>query len=266
MSIMKRLLVMFLITFSIILFLAPAINARSLESHFITVDLDVDGNANVQESYTIGLEAATNDFTAFNNISAEAKNNVSVWQIFMKDINISLLGSVSDLLITSSKQRNFGQVNLEYRIEGFAKLLEEKGRFTVWGITGDSFTFYDVKNDIFSIPSKTTLWIRFSKDYEIIETKPLPSLGPYIENNVVYRLGWIGPLISEFSVKYRAEKGISESFDIMRLFDFFVENPIYGVAALIIIALVIIYRKQIIGIISEGFAGAEEIEPPKKEL
>lgn len=263
MSIMKRLLIMFLF----MLFLVSTISARSLESHFITVDLDASGNAVVLESYTMGLEIASNDFTAFDNISAEAKDNIGIWQTFMKDIDISLVGEASELLITSSKQRNFGQVNLEYKVNNFAKLLEERGRFTVWGITEDLFTFYDAESGIFTIPSKTTLWVRFDKDYEIVETKPTPSLGPYIEDEVVYRLGWTGPLpTTEFSVKYKAEKGISESFDVMRIFGFFVENPVYGVAVLIIIVLLIIYRKQIIGVVSEGFAGAEEIEPPKKEL
>lgn len=258
---MNRLFAIFLI-----LVLASVVQARSLESHSITINVDDNGNAKIIEVYTIFLDAATNDFTAFDQVSSEAKNNLTAWQTFMRDIDTSMVG-FKDVVISSSKQRSFAAVNLEYTSDNFARVAGVRGRFTEFEIPENRFKFYDLTNDILSIPSKTTLWITFSKDYQILETKPTPSLGPYVENNAVYRIGWLGPLpTSDFLVRYQQEKTLSESFDLTRIASFFTDNPIYGIALLIIIGLVVIYRRQIIGLISESFTGEEEIETPKKEL
>ncbi len=248
----------------LILFSSIAL-ARSIESRSITIDMDSSGTGHVVEVYTISLDPTTSDFADYDSTSRQAGSNLGVWQSFLGDIKIAVKG-YSNLLISSAKERDFVQLSLQYDVKNLAKVVEQKGRFTVYGIGKDSFNFYDA-NGLFTIPFKTTLWIKLNKDYQILDTKPIPSLGPYIENNAVNRMGWTGPLpTSEFSVKYQVETAISESFDLNRLIIFFEENPVYGITVLIILALGYIYRKQLWGLISEGFAGEEEIESPRKEL
>lgn len=260
---MKKSLV-FLICFLVLL---GTVEARSLESHIITVDIDDNGNADVKENYVMFLEEVTGDFSLFEGVSRQAKNDISVWQTFLPIIEINAVGDVEDLLISPFKQRGFGYVNLEYKIPGFSKVVSQQGRFTVMGIDEDEFKFYDEGSGLFTIPSKTTLWIKFNKNSEIIENKPSPTLGPYVADEKKIVMGWTGPSpLSEFSTKYKVERGISESFNITRIFDFFVENPVYGIVVIILIVLIGIYRKQIARLVSEGFAGEEEIESPKKEL
>ena len=71
---------------------------------------------------------------------------------------------------------------------------------------------------------------------------------------------------SKFSLSYQVEKGISESLSIERIANFLVSNPIYLAALVILIILTLIYRKELKGLISESFAGEEEVIEPKKEL
>ena len=260
---MKKSLV-FLICFLVLL---GTVEARSLESHVSTIDIDDYGNADVKENYVMFLEEVTGDFSLFEDVSRQAKNDITVWQTFLPIIEINAIGDVEELLISSFKQRGFGYVNLEYKVPGFSKVISQQGRFTIMEIDEDEFKFYNESSVFFTIHSKTTLWIKFNKNFEIIENKPSPTLGPYVADEEKIVMGWTGPShLNEFSTKYKVERGISESFGMTRILDFFVGNPVYGIVVVILIILIVIYRRQIAGLISEGFAGEEEIEAPKKEL
>jgi hypothetical protein len=240
--------------------------ARNIESRSITIDIDGKGDGKIVETYTISLETISNDFGAYDLISVEARNDLAKWQTFLSDIDTALKNP-QNLLITSVKQRNFAELTLQYDVPNLAEISEQKGRFTAYNVGEKKFTFYDASNDIFTIPFKTTLWIRLDKDYGILETKPVPSLGPYLENNEVNRYGWSGPLpTSEFLLRYEVETAIAESLDIMKVLALFTDTPVYGITTIIIIVLAYIYRKKLWGIVSEGFAGEEEIESPRRKL
>jgi hypothetical protein len=158
---------------------------------------------------------------------------------------------------------------ISYRIDDFANKTAKEGRDNIFEIEDKQFSFYQPEIGRFIIPWKTELQIKFAssiKKTDVLEVIPSPSQSSIVDNE--YTLFWDGSRIdSTFLVKYRVEENVGE-LDLVSILDstysFFYENPVYMIAVVIILVLFVIYRKPIIGLISESFGGEEEIELPKR--
>lgn len=258
---MKKLLVLF----CLLLLIPSGLGLKELLKHEIIVNLDAIGGTKVTERFVLSLDK--NAYIVFEDLSKSPQAGVETWNTFLDEIDICVLGERSPVTISTSRigQGQFGnEVKFEYTISDFATFLGGRGRYVRYSIDGNKFKFYDNVSGIFSIPAKTDLWIKLDPNLAGSKiTNAVPE--PYQKEDKTAR--WVGPSTTgTFLINYETEKGIGESFDINRIINLLIETPVYTITILIIIALIIIYRKQIIGLVSESFAGEEEIEMPKREL
>lgn len=255
---MKKLVLLF----CFVLLISPVLG-KELLTHDTVININEQGDAEITERFVLSL----NEFESsqFEQLSQLKTMDVSTWNNFYYEINTYAIGEISSMKISTTQISGgqFGnEVRFEYEVAGFATKVEEVGRHETYSIDKEKLRFYDDQALKFILPGTTDLTISLPESSETIELIPEPWIT--IGENT---FRWVaGTFTSEFRVKYQIEKDISESFDIGRIVNYFVDNPLYGIVILIIIALTVIYRKQIFGLISESFAGEGEVEMPKKEL
>ncbi|MEM0372435.1 MAG: hypothetical protein QXO69_01135 [archaeon] len=246
-----------------IMLLATPLAVVTLE-HDVILKVNSDNSASVTERYLLGLNE--NETALFNKISESNVNSITEWQKLLPGMNAYVLGETPSFQISTSTASGgqFGnEVKIEYSIVNFSSKVETSGRYEVYRINGTQFRFYDANTGIFSIGSADLTIILPDEvtSANILETTPKP----WISSGNSLR--WIsGTSTNSFTVVYRKEIKISESFDFNRLIEtYFVKNPFYGGLIVAVVIVSIAYRKQIISLISESFSSEEEIQPPKRE-
>jgi hypothetical protein len=255
--------------------------ASSLDRQDVTVSLDKDGNAKVAEEYIVRLD--TSEYADFDNASRTGLSDLWRWERFIERNTVVVLGERDSLAVIGKRdQLGFGHVTVTYSIPNFAKQLKEEGRIVTRGLTGEQFALYNAVGKLLIIPAKTTLQIQLDD----IRKDPREDPGKYVEvsppgidintgrpvmisNRITCT--WRGPFAAgNFSLEFQIEKGLAESWGFEKMLaylgDAFMKNPIYTVAVLIVVVLVAIYRREILGLIAESFAGEERVERPKKEI
>jgi len=254
---------------SVLLLMASGFSIE-LAGHKVIVTVNNDGSADVIETYT--LQLAYEEYLEFERIATSTSTDLQSWQTFFSDIDNTILGNVTSLTTSASTAGagNFGNgVILDYSVSNFASREDKIGRDIIYEIDGPSFSFYNLTINKFILPWKTELQIKFApaiKKTNILEVTPEPVQSAMVDGQ--YTLFWYGMRIDNtFNVKYKMEENVGE-FDIGTMLNsaylFFSENPTYALAVLVILVLVIVYRKPIIELISESFGGEEEIEQPKR--
>ncbi|RLG21636.1 hypothetical protein DRN74_01905 [Candidatus Micrarchaeota archaeon] len=274
---MKRVIALFLL---FMVLLGPAY-AKELIGHNVEIILEENGDAIVTEEYKVDIQN-TSEFEQLHNLSIIAKNDLNLWKSFLNDIDFYVKGNIEDVSVSTETDPQFGtDIVIQYKVKNLAKISEERPRAVIRVLRGEDFLYYHNETKRFVIPRKNTLEIKISpsKRLEIIGVNPRPDSeivegakvvkGVLTGGRLVYI--WNKPLLADtFEFKFSVEKTISETFDLQRLATglvaFLIEKPIYSITLLILLVLVIIYRKQIASLVIESFAGEEEISLPKKEL
>ena len=247
----------------IIMLLVPCFSA-SLLGHETTIAINADNSATVTERYSLSLSEPERNL--FDNISNTNVNSLTQWQTFIPQITTYVIGNVSNLRISTSQASGgqFGsEVKLEYTVPNFPTKTGIEGRYEDYAITGDKFKYYDANTSTFNIDISSDLTITLPStiaDSDILSVSP----EPWFSSGKNMR--WIsGTRSNNFTVQYRKEIAISESFDITRLINtYFFQKPLYGGLITATVLLSIFYRKQIAGLITESFTPEEEIQLPKK--
>ena len=252
--------------------------AKSLEDHSITINIDKNGNALVLEKYLISL-ANSQEATEFDKTSQTSQTSIAEWQKFYNQIDSSVIGEKQDLLITGRRDSlGFGTVALEYEIKELAKKTGEEGRYSTFSINATQFDFYKPEIDLFILPSKTKIVFEISalsssqlnEPEKHVETRPRSIfLGPLInlQENKVTLIGSGPTSTPEFLVSYKVEKSVGEVNPgklLTSLAQFLAANPIYALLLILVLVTMVVYRRPLLTIIAESFAGEEEIHPPKK--
>jgi len=256
--------------FLAVLLLLPTGFGKELAGHTVMASIGLDGNAHVMEKYTLQLNLT--EYEDFERIARTTSTDISMWQLFFKDINTTVIGDITGLIASASTAGagNFGNnVILNYDVNGFALFIQQVGRDNYFEIHQNEFSFYDSEINKFIIPWKTELQLRFDphiKKTDIVDVTPSPSQSAIVDDR--YTLFWYGSKIDNtFNVRYRVEQNVGE-FDaiavLSSVYMFFYESPVNTLALVITLILVFIYRKPMIGLISDSFGGEEEIELPKR--
>ncbi len=244
--------------------------SKEVAGHTVIVSLDRAGNAHITEKYTLQLNSS--EYDAFDRIAKRTSTDLSIWQLFMKDIRTSAIGDITNLVSSASTAGagNFGNnVIVNYDIANFAVQTDKAGRDVFFEINESRFTFYDASINKFIIPWKTELQLKFDtgvRKTDVIDIVPSPSQSSMVDDR--YTLFWYGSRIDNaFNVDYKVQENVGE-LDLNNIagsiYTFFYDNPVYTMAVVVIFVLVIVYRKPIIGLISESFGSEEEIELPKR--
>lgn len=240
--------------------LLSAVSAASITSHSITLTLNTEGGAYVQEEYLLRLnnedlslvEAGTVDWPSFGVAKTVTKPS--------SDANIIPEVTQSDLVI----------VTLQYSVPEIIDSVERKGKQEVVGVTEKAFSFYD--GSVISLPydPPTELVIRVPSELSIASPVTPPAYSTSVEIDSdgekysVFSWNYRHPFSTEkFRVGYETEVSIQSQLS----FRAFVEdvrerfgNPVYWLVAVIIVVIAVMYRKEIALLASEAFAGEPVLE------
>lgn len=256
-----------------LIIVAPALS-RELIAEDIKITLDPAGNGDVVEEYRFSLDSA--DYPAFDRLVGSQA--LDEWKAFSPEIGPYVLGDKTSLILSAirdfQRSPNYGMVTLSYRMQGLARKVSETGRTATYGLSAEQFAFYATEARTLYLPPKATLYVQLNKALSDslkknnVEAEPTPQTS-YMDSDGRKVYVWRGPLTTTvFGLKYSLELGITESLGFERLwqgaYDFFMANPVYGIAVAVILVLAVIYRRQILGLIGEGFVGEETVEAIKK--
>ncbi|MFH0986708.1 MAG: hypothetical protein V1911_01525 [Candidatus Micrarchaeota archaeon] len=241
-------------------------SAATLQNHDIYVQVGETGDAAVIENFVLTLTES--EAYSFDKLS-ERNAQLEEWTGFSDSIKTNMLNASAESIEISTTKISGGQfgyqVQLKYTASGLAKPVSEAGRIRVYEISKESFSFYNAAQDYFAIPTSSRLTISLPdsiSESDILETVPKPWT---VTNKKT--LIWTGGTYSgDFSIKFQKEMAISESFDINRIMEYLMQNPVYSVVIILFLILAVIYRREITGLITESFAGEEEVLPPKREV
>lgn len=262
----------------LLVFLLATGVAKNLESRVVTIQAG-ENTAQISEEFTISFLTDA-EVKEFENLASAGRNELVAWKNYYSAIEPTITGNKTSLLIAAKKDAlGFGHVTIEYYANGVITTAGEAGRMVNKQLNQKRLTFYNAETKTFAIPAKTQLQISINggkaaaaepEKYTTVVPKTL-FLGPYVDvktNTVTYLIR--GPVSTQdFAVEYQIEKGISE-FNLQKILDsvytFAFTNPITTLLILTVAILAGIYRQQLAALITESFAGEEEIEQPKKRL
>ncbi|MBS3060757.1 MAG: hypothetical protein J4432_04600 [DPANN group archaeon] len=274
MELMKRLAIGILIA---VLFTQLAY-AKELTNRNINMHISSQGTATVVEEFVIAL--SPQDSREVDPLIEKGTSDIYTWNKFFSVIRRNVLGEYRELSVVAKKDtQGFARISLGYKIDNLPVRISEEGRIITKAISPRSFAFFDSNGEVFTLPSDATIQIqiedqRQSRERQRIEeffaAKPAGAfLGPYSSENTVLFIVK-GPLVTkDFLVLWKEEQSIGQSFSTSRILESAYRNlrssPIYTLAVMIILGLLVIYRKQALAVIAESFS-EEEIEMPKREL
>ncbi len=232
----------------------------------INIKLGEKGSVKVTERIMVSFENETEE-AAFDAMSNA--HDLASWQELVPGLQTHVTGAEEPLIITSGKSGGLGIISLEYPAKSLSPSRE--GRYLVYQFPANRLSFYSEEERTLRIPAKTTLAISVPNNDKIKITglAPTPVIPTYIANGVERVTEWRGPLSTpEFYFKYKVEETLSEAFSLQdfaeQLGRFLVSNPAYTITLAVFLGLIIVYRREIFGLLSEGSVSEEEIELPKE--
>lgn len=266
--------------FFALLFMVGLGQSGELISHTLSLDLSENGNAVVVERYLMDLKDSTEQIK-INDLTVLGKSDIMPWKEVLPEIGYSVNGERKGVRISTEITPSVGTtIVVQYEIDALAKVSAQEPRATVRSIVSEDFTFYDSGQSIFTIPKKSTLNIKLqpSKRLEGVETIPSANSETVESAKVVKGMVTGGKLVytwktissPNFRFDYRIEKNIGQSFEPQKILEgaiyFFMNEPIYASIAALVLAIFVLYRRQISSIMTESFSEEEEIIPPKREI
>jgi len=166
-------------------------------------------------------------------------------------------------------ESDFADLRISYTTETLTELVEEKGKKQIREIPGNKFSFWDGTKFTFPYEIPTDLKILVPAKYPIKALQPEPhySRTEEFEGEKYQEIDWNDkqPISSNtFYVRYEKEFTISSMFSIETIIREFqtkyLTNPVYIIVAVIIVIMIIWYRKELGMMITESFAGEPEHE------
>ncbi len=166
-------------------------------------------------------------------------------------------------------ESDFADLKISYTAEMLSVLVEEKGKKQIREIPGNKFSFWDGTKFTFPYEIPTDLKILIPAKYSINSLQPEPyySRTEEFEGVKYQEIDWNykKPFSSNtFHVRYEKEVTISSMFSIETIIREFqtkyLTNPVYLIVAIIILIMIIWYRKELGMMVTESFAGEPEHE------
>ncbi|MCD6522683.1 MAG: hypothetical protein J7K68_02955 [Candidatus Diapherotrites archaeon] len=260
----------YLVILCLVLVLSSAF-ASQITKHDIRITMKEDGSAYIEEEYLLRL--TSDERGVFKTIMNKESPSIDDWSVF--GIKKSIISQTKEEnVIPEMTQSDVAVVTLQYTTNKIVKEVEKRGKERLVGITESLFTFYDGKKISLPYDPPTTLVILVPNTLRVSgEITPPPfsttqQIGSDGKLYTVYEWNYRRPFSSDkFRLLYSEELTIQSQLSPELLLKEFEEkygNPVYIFAAVIILGILVWYRKQIIGIVTEAFSGEpvfeEEIE------
>ncbi len=245
----------------LLLIMASAM-ALTITSHDIDITMRADGSGYVVEDFQVRLgEGERAEFELA--LEAGTPGDIGLVPTIVKehsDINIIPQTTESDIAV----------VTFQYNVPEIVDTTETKGKQALVGLTEKAFSFYDGHTMQLPYDPQTTLSVMVPQDI-LLAGDPLPPTGaPTKELGVdgkqylKYTWSYRKPFnTAEFRVIYEKEVSIQSQLSPSVILNEFREkygNPIYIAVAVILLIVVLWYRKEVYIVVQEAFAGEPVIE------
>lgn len=252
--------------FFLFLLLFSSAFAVQIVNHDIKITIKEDGPSEVIEEYLLRI-TLDEEKTEFERLLKES-TSFEEWKEFGPEKTINYGHTSLDIFAEFTKS-DFAVVTFKYEVTGLVESIEKIGKQEIVGITERSFGFYDGERIELPYDPPTTLSVLVPSTKEIVEVEP-PNFVTTIEIGVdgtqYYRYEWDyrKPFNSDtFRVVYSEKLTLQSQLSIEVIMNDIqrkLGNPINLAAAIIVLAVIIWYRKSISSVLSEAFAGEPTIE------
>lgn len=258
----------FLLILGLLLIFSTGLSVR-INEHEIKIVVHEDGSAYVEEEYVIRLN--TSEMIELNN-TIHSQFSPKDFEKFGITKTI-VLKTTNENVIPSLTKSNIAFITLQYTVPKITTVVENKGRKEVLAITEEAFSLYDNNKMVLPYDPPTDLRIlvplKLATSSEI--TPPPYSITTVEVDDEKYKeYEWNHkrPFQAEkFRVSFEKEVTLGSRLSINVLLqeigETFSANPVYLIASVIIIIVIIWYRKGIVKLVSEAFVGEavpEELE------
>jgi hypothetical protein len=250
-----------------LLLLAAFAAAVTVTSHDIEITLKADGSGYVVEDFLVRLTNGDKDsFKAA--LAAGTPETVGLKPVITKEH-----GEIN--IIPRITESDIASVTFQYNVPQIVDSVGKRGKQELVGITEKAFSFYDGKTMQLPYEPPTTLAISVPQDFKLADN-PIPSTEPPVRELGVdgkqylkYTWTYLKPFnTNQFRVLYEQEISIQSQLSLGSLLDNFRNsygNPLYLVAAAILVLILLCYRKEVVIVVKEAFAGEPVIEGEEAE-
>ena len=244
--------------------LAGSAAALQLNTHFIEINLDSEGKAQIIEKYELTFFSSL-ELEQFRGKVSENSSSIDAWKVdypFFYPRFAEAAGNKLDAsFVTFDEEQR--TLTLEYFIERpFATMQKDEPRATLWAIPDSQFGAY-ITQSLIIIPQNTIIRIN------------LPSNGKALPNDIPAEQAIQGNSITvsgittnNMNIKYVIQKPLSPSFNsfqFVRDFLFQPSNYIYTFIFVIVIVGIYWKRKIITSKIEKYVEEHSEMEQAKQE-
>ncbi len=238
--------------------------ALQLNTHYIEINLDSEGKAQIIEKYELTFFSNL-ELEQFKEKVSENSSSIDAWKVdypfFFPRFAEAAGNKLDASFVTFDEEQR--TLTLEYFIETpFSVLQKDEPRATLWAISDSQFGAY-IKQSLILIPQNTVIRIN------------LPSNGRAIPNEIPVEAAIQGNSITisgittnNMNIKYIIQKPLSPSFNsiqFVREFLFQPSNYIYIFITIVAIGIVYWKRRILTGKIEKYVEEHSEIEQAKPE-
>jgi len=250
-----------------LLLLAALAAAVTVTSHDIEITLKADGSGYVVEDFLVRL--ANGDKDSFEAALAAGKPETAS----LKPVITKEHGEIN--IIPHITESDIAAVTFQYNVPQIVDSVGKRGKQELVGITERAFSFYDGKTMQLPYEPPTTLSISVPQDIQLAENPvpptdaPIKELGVDGKQYLKYTWTYLKPFnTNQFRVLYEQELSIQSQLSFGSLLDNFRNsygNPMYLVAAAILVLILLWYRKEVAIVVKGAFAGEPVIEGEETE-
>ncbi|MFC2174729.1 hypothetical protein ACFLQ2_02555 [archaeon] len=255
---MKRLLVL--------LVLISTCLATQVIGHDISIGLHEDGSAYVEEEYLVRL--ASHEKTSFEALIARGASFEELTPYGISKVITYEAGDRN--VVMELTQSDFGVVILQYTVPEIVEPVEKIGKQELTGITENAFIFFDGNTISLPYDPPTTLTIAMPITLRLARevTPPAYSTTEGIDATgqkvTYYEWNYRKPFTSsKFEVLYEQEITLQSQLSLSKITEEMREkygDPVYMIAGLVVLVMVIWYRKELGLLLSESFTGEPTLE------
>lgn len=250
----------------VLLLLLSTVMAAQVINHEIRINLREDGSAYVEQEHLLRLTGE--DRKAFEDLleNGATFDQLAPYQIFKAITHQSM----DENVIIEVTQSDFGVVIFQYTVQEMVEPVEKIGKQELTGITQNAFTFFDGTTMSLPYDPPTTLRIgipitlRLAREVTPPAYSVTTGFDSFGEKVTYYEWSYRKPFTSsKFQVLYEQEIPLQSQLSLRSITNEFREkygNPVYMIAALIIVVIAFLYRKQISMLLSESFSGEPVLE------
>jgi len=240
--------------------------AAQVISHEIRISLHDDGSAYVEQEYLVRLVGT--DKAAFTQLlkTKPGFSDLAPYSI----AKVIAYPSQDENVVVEMTGSDFGVVTLQYSIPKIVESVEQVGKQQLAGITAQAFTFYDGTTITLPYDPPTTLKIAMPNTLRLARevtppaysvTEGFDSTGQKVTN---YEWNYRKPFTTnKFQVLYEKEVPLQSQLSLSAITQEIRDkygNPVYLLAALILIVIGIWYRSEISMLLTESFGGEITME------